>query len=265
MRRRLALLILLAALAGAVALLLKPEFAYSLRDRAVRVAGRIAPELAARWRLGNEAPLEARLTGRGFAPGSEAFIRIFKAERQLELWLRRGATFTLFQTYDVCSWSGDLGPKLKEGDGQAPEGFYAVGLKQLNPRSAYYRAFDLGFPNAYDRAHGRTGSLLMVHGDCLSIGCYAMTDKVIDDIYRLVEAALRNGQKEVPVHVFPFRMTAENLSRFDGSRWASFWQNLKQGHDIFETTRSPPAVHACGTAYAFDAMAHGVCDPITAW
>ena len=105
----------------------------------------------------------------------------------------------------------------------------------------------------------------MVHGDCLSIGCYAMTDKGIDDIYRIVEAALRNGQREVPVHVFPFRMTGENLARFNGSRWASFWLNLKQGHDIFETTRRPPAVHACNGAYAFDAGAGGACEPIRAW
>ena len=159
MRRGLALLVLLVALAGAAALLLKPELAHSLRDRVIRVVGRLAPGFAARWRLGNEAPLEARLAERGFGPGSKAFVRIFKAERQLELWLRRGATFALFQTYDICNWSGDLGPKLKEGDGQAPEGFYAVGFKQLNPRSAYYRAFDLGFPNAYDRAQGHTGSL----------------------------------------------------------------------------------------------------------
>jgi murein L,D-transpeptidase YafK len=265
MRRRLALLILLVVVAGAVALLAKPELGYSLRDRGVRLVGRFAPGLAASWRLGDEAALEARLAERGFAPGSEAFIRIFKAERQLELWLRRGAAFALFQTYGICNWSGDLGPKLKEGDGQAPEGFYAVGLKQLNPESAYYRAFNLGFPNAYDRAHGRSGSLLMVHGDCLSIGCYAMTDKGIDDIYRIVETALRKGQPEVPVHVFPFRMTDANLSRFSGSRWASFWLNLKQGHDMFEATRRPPAVHACGTAYAFDAAPRSTCDPIRAW
>jgi murein L,D-transpeptidase YafK len=265
MRRALALLTLLIALSGAAALLFKPELGYSLRDRAIRVAGRVAPDLARRWRLGDEAPLEERLAKQGFALGSEAFVRIFKAERQLELWLRRGAAFALFRTYDICNWSGELGPKLKEGDGQSPEGFYAVGPKQLNPRSAYYRAFDLGFPNAYDRAHGRTGSLLMVHGDCLSIGCYAMTDKGIDDIYRVVEAVLRNGQREVPVHVFPFRMSDENLARFASSRWASFWLNLKQGYDIFETTRRPPTVHACGTTYAFDAAPQGSCDAIKAW
>jgi murein L,D-transpeptidase YafK len=163
----------------------------------------------------------------------------------------------------ICNWSGDLGPKLKEGDGQSPEGFYAVGLKQLNPKSAYYLAFNLGFPNGFDQANGRTGSFLMVHGDCLSVGCYAMTDKGIDDIYRIVEAALRNGQREVPVHAFPFRMTSEKLAAYTTHRWASFWANLKEGHDLFERTRLPPVVQACGTRYAFGD--NPACVRVAAW
>jgi murein L,D-transpeptidase YafK len=265
MRRGLIFLILLLALTGAVALALKPELGQSLHDRVIRMVARAAPDLAARWRRGAEMPLEKRLADRGFALGDEAFLRIFKSERQLELWLRRDKVFELFRSYPICNWSGELGPKLKEGDGQSPEGFYAVGLRQLNPRSAYYRAFDLGFPNAYDRAHGRTGSLLMVHGDCLSIGCYAMTDKGIDDIYRIVEAALRNGQREVSVQVFPFRMSAEKLSSFSGHRWADFWTNLKQGYDIFEAIRLPPAVRTCGSVYSFDGARAGTCEPIKAW
>jgi murein L,D-transpeptidase YafK len=264
MRRGLVLLVLLLALAGAIALTAKPELGQSLHDRVIRMVARVAPDLAARWRLGAEMPLEERLADRGFALGSEAFVRIFKSERQLELWLRRDKVFELFQTYPICNWSGELGPKLKEGDGQSPEGFYAVGLRQLNPRSAYYRAFDLGFPNAYDRAHGRTGSLLMMHGDCLSIGCYAMTDKGIDDIYRIAEAALRNGQREVSVHVFPFRMGAEKLASVSGHRWADFWTNLKQGYDIFEATRVPPMARACGSVYSFDGASVGACEPIKA-
>ena len=129
--------------------------------------------------------------------------------------------FAPFETYPICAWSGELGPKLAEGDRQAPEGFYAVGLKQLNPNSNYHRAFNLGFPNAYDRALGRTGSFLMVHGDCVSIGCYAMTDQGIDEIYRIVEAALHQGQREVPVHAFPFRMTEKAMAEKAGHRWAA--------------------------------------------
>lgn len=148
-------------------------------------------------------------------------------------------------------WSGTLGPKLREGDGQSPEGFYKVTRAALNPNSSYHLSFNLGFPNAYDRAHGRTGSFLMVHGDCVSIGCYAMRDKGIEDIYGLVEAALKGGQKAVSVHVFPFRMTKENMIRRAGSRWITYWENLKKGWDIFETTRQPPDAKACGKKYRF--------------
>jgi murein L,D-transpeptidase YafK len=264
MPRRLVALAFVAAVMAAVALVARPEFASSGRDRLIRLAARVAPEAAARWRRGDEPPLEKRLADGGFDLGGDVFIRIFKDERELEVWLRHGATFELFRSYPICNWSGDLGPKLKEGDGQSPEGFYAVGLKQLNPDSAYFRALNLGFPNAFDHAHRRTGSFLMIHGDCLSIGCYAMTDKGIDDIYRLVEAALRNGQREVPVHVFPFRMTGENLAAHAGHRWAGFWANLKQGYDLFEATRVPPAVAACGGVYAFNASA-ARCEPIRAW
>ncbi|MGL5115998.1 MAG: L,D-transpeptidase family protein, partial [Beijerinckiaceae bacterium] len=143
------------------------------------------------------------------------------------------------------------GPKLKEGDGQSPEGFYAVTRRALNPNSSYYLSFNLGFPNAFDRAHGRTGSFLMVHGDCLSVGCYAMTDSGIEEIYGLVEAALGSEQKEVPVHVFPFRMTEASQSRHGRSPHAAFWRNLQEGHDWFERHGTPPRAAACGRRYAF--------------
>jgi murein L,D-transpeptidase YafK len=239
------------ALCAATTAALKPELLRSGADRAIRLVARISPELGSRLRLG-EQPLASRLSAEGFSLGDAAFLRIFKEEHELEVWLKRGEAFALFRSYPICNWSGDLGPKLREGDGQSPEGFYAVGLRQLNPDSAYHLAFNLGFPNAYDQAHGRTGSYLMVHGDCLSIGCYAMTDTGIDDIYGIVEAALRAGQPEVPVHVFPFRMTAKNLASRDGHRWAGFWANLKEGHDRFEAARVPPSAHACGGRYAFD-------------
>jgi murein L,D-transpeptidase YafK len=264
MRRAVVLLALLLPLAGAVGLWWKPELGVSARDRLVRTVGRFAPETAIRWRLGNDLPLKKRLADRGFTLGNEAFIRIFKEEHELEVWLKQDDGFERFQAYRICNWSGELGPKLKEGDGQSPEGFYAVGLRQLNEKSAYFRAFNLGFPNAYDQAHGRTGSFLMVHGDCVSVGCYAMTDKGIDDIYRIVEGALRNGQRAVPVHVFPFRLTDEKLTSRAGHQWASFWMNLKEGHDLFERTKVPPTAHVCGTRYTFNG-ATGACAPIKAW
>lgn len=195
--------------------------------------------------------LEERLAARGFALGDPVFMRIFKEEAELELWLRRGDRYELFRTYPVCKYSGGLGPKLREGDGQAPEGFYHVTRRQMNPHSQFHRSFNLGFPNAYDRAHGRTGSLLMVHGACVSAGCYAMTDHLIEEIYTLGEAALEQGQPFFRVHAFPFRMTAENLFRHSGSRWLDFWLNLKEGHDYFEHHGLPPDSYAERGRYAF--------------
>ena len=197
--------------------------------------------------------LKAGLAKRGLDLGAPAFIRIFKEERLLELWLARGDGFALFKAYQICAYSGDLGPKLKEGDRQAPEGFYAVGPAALNPNSSYHLSFNLGFPNAYDRGRGWTGSHLMVHGDCLSIGCYAMTDAAIEEIYLVVEAALEAGQTAVPVHAFPFRMTAARMDEAVDSPWFGFWRNLKTGYDAFEATSRPPAVSVVDGVYAFQA------------
>jgi murein L,D-transpeptidase YafK len=251
-------------LAGLGTAFLQPNLARSALDRAIRLVDLVSPEWAVRLRSRYETPLEARLAARGRKLGDAAFIRIFKEENELEVWLRGDNAFTLFETYPICTWSGVLGPKIREGDRQSPEGFYAVGLKQLNPKSAYFRAFDLGFPNAYDRAHGRTGSYLMVHGDCLSVGCYAMRDGGIDDIYRIVEAALRAGQPEVPVHAFPFRLSDEALARRLAHPAASEWANFKEGYDLFQSTRTPPPVAACGGRYLFGRSA-GDCTPIRAW
>jgi murein L,D-transpeptidase YafK len=208
--------------------------------------------------------LAQRLAAKGLTIGQPVFIRIIKDTSELELWMQgRASTWTLLHTYPICKWSGDLGPKLREGDGQAPEGFYAVTQNALNPKSAYHLSFNLGYPNAYDRAHGRTGSFLMVHGDCRSVGCYAMTDAGIEEIYGLVEAALRAGQPAVPTHIFPFRMTDKNLRRPHDVRWGSYWANLKEGWDQFEATRQPPTAYACGQTYRFgrQALTAG-CTPI---
>ncbi len=186
--------------------------------------------------------LTPELEAANFAFGAPAYIRIFKEERQLELWLERGGSFALWKTYPICNYSGALGPKLQEGDRQSPEGFYKVGRGALNPNSSYHLSFNLGFPNAYDRAQSRTGSFLMVHGDCLSIGCYAMTDPAIEQIYVLVEAALKNGQPYVPVHAFPFRMTPDRMAREADHKWHGFWSELQPAYLAFEQTPQPPNV-----------------------
>ena len=183
--------------------------------------------------------------------GAPIFIRIFKKSKELELWVRNGDRFDLFKTYDICTFSGRLGPKLKTGDRQSPEGFYFVKPGQMNPASRFHLSFNLGYPNAYDRYHGRTGSALMVHGNCVSIGCYAMTNKRIEEIYAMADAALRNGQSFFRVHVFPFRMIDENLKKHKRLKWADFWKNLQEGYEQFERTGLPPDVTVEDGRYVF--------------
>jgi len=171
----------------------------------------------------------------------------------LEVWIENNQQkYELFKVYDICTFSGDLGPKLKQGDRQSPEGFYFVKPNQLNPWSRFHLSFNLGYPNKYDRVHGRTGSALMVHGNCVSVGCYAMTDQYIDEIYALVNAALLNGQPFFRVHSFPFKMSDRRMAKEKNNRWYAFWKNLKEGYDDFELNRVPPNVEVNAGNYVFD-------------
>ena len=190
-----------------------------------------------------------RLAEKGMTAGSAVMIRIFKGESELELWLQKDERFELFATYPICFWSGRLGPKQREGDRQAPEGFYTVGPEQLHRQGRHPRSLDLGFPNALDRAQARSGSYILVHGGCRSIGCYAMTDPVMEEIYALSEQALRQGQERIQVHVFPFRMTEDNLAVFTDHKWYGFWLNLRDAYDVFERTRLPPRISICDRKY----------------
>ena len=189
--------------------------------------------------------------------GSPIFIRIFKESNELELWVKREEGYQLFKIYEICCLSGELGPKVKEGDLQSPEGFYFVGNDQLNPHSRFHLSFNLGYPNLYDRTHDRTGSALMVHGNCVSAGCFAMSDQRVEEIYTLAEAALRNGQPFFRVHIFPFRMTTENLTKYKNSKWLGFWKNLKQGYDLFEVSKIPPDTRVKQKKYVFELQRGG--------
>ena len=181
-------------------------------------------------------------------------VRVFKQESELEIWKQdRSGRFALLKTFPICRWSGELGPKLREGDRQAPEGFYTITPAQMNPNSQFYLSFDLGYPNAYDRAHGRTGAHLMVHGDCSSRGCYSMTDEQILEIYALGREAFFGGQRAFQVQAYPFRMTPENLAKHRNSPHIAFWKMLKRGNDHFEVTKLEPKVSVCEKRYVFDA------------
>lgn len=199
------------------------------------------------------ADLPGRLAAHGVKLGSPVFMRIFKRDFELELWMQRDGRFHKFATYPICRWSGKLGPKTVQGDHQAPEGFYTVDAKALNPNSRWHRSFNLGYPNAYDQSFSRSGSLIMVHGGCGSVGCFAMTNAVIDEVWQIVTAALAAGQIRYQVQVFPFRMSQTNLDSHATSPNAQFWRDLKTGHDLFEAGNLPPRVSVCGQRYEFEA------------
>jgi murein L,D-transpeptidase YafK len=197
--------------------------------------------------------LKRDLAEKGLEFGGSVFIRAFKVERELELFVRNRETgkFDLFRTYHVAGTSGSPGPKTAEGDWQVPEGFYHVPPAAMNPASQFHLSFNIGYPNKYDRALGRTGSAIMIHGSDVSIGCLAMTDGKIEEIYTLCAAAHKEGQPFFRVHIFPFRMTQELMEKNTSSNWTDFWANLKEGYDYFEKNRVPPDVSVENGKYVF--------------
>ena len=194
----------------------------------------------------------ALMAARDTGPAAPILLRAFKKEAELEVWKRaRDGRYVHLKTFPICRWSGQLGPKVRQGDRQAPEGFYAVAPPQMNPNSAYYLSFDIGYPNAYDRAHGGSGSHLMVHGTCSSAGCFAMTDKAVGEIYAMAREAFRGGQAAFQFQSFPFRMSAHNMARHRSDPHIAFWRQLKEGSDRFEATGEEPVVSVSAGRYVF--------------
>ena len=199
--------------------------------------------------------LIADMTAKDMDLQSPILVRLFKQEAELEIWKQdRSGRFALLKTYPICRWSGDLGPKVREGDRQAPEGFYTISPAQMNPQSAYYLSFNTGYPNAFDKALGRTGSQLMVHGDCSSRGCYAMTDEQIAEIYSLGRESFFGGQKSFQLQAYPFKMTPANMAKHRNNPNMPFWKMIKEGNDHFEVTKQEPKVDFCEKKYVFDAI-----------
>jgi murein L,D-transpeptidase YafK len=195
------------------------------------------------------------MQAKGLKASSPILVRIFKKESELEIWKRRDdGRYALLKTYPICRWSGKLGPKLKQGDKQAPEGFYTVNSWQMNPKSSYHLSFNLGYPNKLDKAYRRTGDFLMVHGNCRSAGCYAMTDVLIEEIYAIAREAFAGGQKKFQVQAMPFRMTDDNMKKYAKGRWVGFWTDLKKGYDAFEITNIPPKIDVCERRYLVNAV-----------
>ena len=201
------------------------------------------------------ATLLAEISRKSMSPSAPILIRIFKQESELEIWKRdRSGQFVLLKTYPMCRWSGKLGPKKRDGDRQAPEGFYKVSADMLNPNSQYYLSFNLGYPNRLETALGYTGEALMVHGACSSSGCYALTDEGVAEIYAVAREALVGGQIAFQVQAFPFRMTPQNLAKNRNDPNFEFWKMLKEGYDHFELTKVPPKVDVCGRRYVFNSV-----------
>jgi murein L,D-transpeptidase YafK len=198
----------------------------------------------------------AKMEALDTTPSSPTLIRTYKKEAELEIWkMKSNGEYALLKTYPMCRWSGQLGPKKREGDMQVPEGFYSIAPGQMNPNSHYYLAFNVGYPNAYDRAYGRTGGNVMVHGVCSSAGCFSMTDEQVADIYAIARDSFNGGQREIQLQSYPFHMTAENIAKFRLDPNIDFWKNLKDGSDHFEVTKAEPSVLVCGKHYVFDATA----------
>ena len=190
-----------------------------------------------------------RLADKGMRIGDPVHIRIFKQSRELELYLRGRDGYELYRSYPICDISGSLGPKRFEGDYQAPEGFYTVAPERLHPNSDFHLAFNLGYPNTFDRSLDRNGSNIMIHGGCASNGCFAMTDYYMEQLYLLAEAALENGQKNIGVEIYPFRMTEQNLTAHASSRWIDFWRSLKPAHDYFVAAGRPARIESAAGTY----------------
>lgn len=194
----------------------------------------------------------ALMAARDTTPAAPILMRAYKRESEIEVWkLNRSGRYVLLKSFPICRWSGALGPKTTQGDRQTPEGFYSVGPHQMNPYSAYYLSFDTGYPNAYDRAHGDSGSAVMVHGTCSSAGCFAMTDKQVGEIFALAREALRGGQSAFQFQSYPFRMSAQNMARYRSDPNIAFWRQLKEGSDRFEATGLELDVSVVNGRYAF--------------
>jgi murein L,D-transpeptidase YafK len=245
---------------------LRALFALAVIAAAAALAGcdsNKEPDISGRHMQPLSEAMLAELDTKNMKKESPILVRIFKEESELELWkVDKSGRFALLRTYPICRWSGDLGPKTQEGDRQAPEGFYSITPNLMNPNSNYHLAINTGFPNAYDRANGRSGKFLMIHGDCASVGCYAMTDEQITEIYSLAREAFFGGQRSFQIQAYPFRMTPLNMAKHRNSPHLAFWKELKQGYDHFEATRKEPKVAVCDKRYVFDAQSSGKFNPV---
>jgi murein L,D-transpeptidase YafK len=200
---------------------------------------------------GKKRDMAAEFFSRNLELGSPVFIRVYKQTSEMQLWVQQGSHYVLFKTYGICRWAGGLGPKFYEGDNQSPEGLYHITSSDLIVNPRWDRAMNINYPNNFDRANGRTGSSILIHGKCASIGCFAIQDANVEEVYAAVRAALHNGQARVPVLVLPFRFAEVAPSVNDTLKMDNFWIDLRRADLLFDRDRIPPAAWLCDGRYYF--------------
>jgi murein L,D-transpeptidase YafK len=207
------------------------------------------------WRPESVAAREAELAEefavKGLKLGSPVFIRVYKQTSEMELWVRQGPRYVHFKTFGICRWSGVLGPKFYEGDRQSPEGLYRVTASDLIVNQRWDRAMNINYPNAFDDLNGRGGSGILIHGGCGSIGCFAVQNENVEDVYGAVRAALKGGQAYVPVLALPFRFSQLAPDKEDTLQMSEFWADLRRADLLFERDKLPPAAWICDGRYYF--------------
>ncbi|BAU53066.1 L,D-transpeptidase family protein [Mucilaginibacter gotjawali] len=196
--------------------------------------------------------LQSELGDKGLDIKSDLYLRIFKDETVMEIWIKSGREYQFFKSYNICYFSGGLGTKTRSGDGKSPEGFYAITPGQLYPLSTYYLAINIGYPNKLEKLKGYTGDAIMIHGHCASIGCYAMTNDGIEEIYTLVYKNFEAGRQKIQLDIFPFRMNPEHLKKYAASSYLPFWKSMKPGYDLFEKNHIPAVAAIKNQHYIFN-------------
>jgi murein L,D-transpeptidase YafK len=195
--------------------------------------------------------LAAKFEEKGLTLGSPVFLRVYKQTSEMELWVQQGPRYIHFKTFGICRWSGGLGPKMYEGDRQSPEGLYHITTADLIVNPRWDRAMNINYPNSFDVVNGRSGSGILIHGKCGSIGCFAIQDQNVEEVYGAVRAALFSGQAEIPVLALPFRFASVAPSVRDTLQLNEFWSDLRRADLLFERDRLPPTAWICDGRYYF--------------
>ncbi|TDQ77061.1 L,D-transpeptidase family protein [Sphingobacterium yanglingense] len=203
-----------------------------------------------------ESMIKSKLASKNLSPDNLNILFVaYKNTDKLELYAKAQTDdyYALLQTYAICKRSGVLGPKKAEGDKQVPEGFYYI--DRFNPQSLYYLSLGLNYPNELDKSLGYTGSDIFIHGKCETVGCLPMTDELIKEIYLYALLAQESGQQQIPVYIFPFEMTNENIENFKSETdetTLAFWKNLQEGYALFQKNSKALHYSVQNGRYVFD-------------